>query len=109
MKFLLAILFLCLISLGWALNEIYSSWMYVRQFDGLYFQENLSWQGARDKSKTYDPYGDWVCVNIRGMDYNTAVNVCKHEAGHEIWAEICEKDTDLCDRGQELLEVYSGK
>lgn len=40
--------------------------------------------------------GDWVCVNVKGMKFDRAVEVCQHEVGHEIFAEICEKDMDQC-------------
>jgi hypothetical protein len=40
--------------------------------------------------------GDWVCVNIDNMKYERAVEVCKHEVGHEIFAEICEKNMSKC-------------
>ncbi len=36
--------------------------------------------------------GDWVCVNIQNMDYERAVEVCKHETFHEIWAECGESN-----------------
>jgi hypothetical protein len=43
-----------------------------------------------------DPKGDWVCVNIKGMDYERASKVCNHEVGHEIFAEHCENNITKC-------------
>jgi len=40
--------------------------------------------------------GEWVCVNIKGMSFERALEVCKHEVGHEIFAEACEKDMEKC-------------
>ena len=37
-------------------------------------------------------YGDWVCVNIKGMNFERALAVCRHEIGHEIFAEYCEQN-----------------
>jgi len=35
---------------------------------------------------------DWVCVNVKGMSFDRAVEVCKHETFHEIWAECGESN-----------------
>lgn len=51
------------------------------------------------KSNSKEPqfeYGDWVCVNVQGITYQRAVEVCQHEVGHEIFAEICEKNITKC-------------
>lgn len=68
---------------------------YQRKYDGLrlggkdYFE-------VVNKTKEYDRLGDWVCVNVRDMDYKRALEVCSHEVGHEIFAEECEKDINKC-------------
>ena len=49
-----------------------------------------------DITQKKDPKGDWVCVNVKEIDYERAVEVCKHEVGHEIFAEICEDDIETC-------------
>jgi hypothetical protein len=38
------------------------------------------------------------------MDYKRAVEVCSHEVGHEIFAEKCEKNPDLCFKIAEELD-----
>ena len=30
------------------------------------------------------------------IDYKRAVEICKHEVGHEMFARICEKNIELC-------------
>lgn len=40
--------------------------------------------------------GGWVCVNVGVLDYEQAVNVCRHEVGHEMFAQLCEDDIDKC-------------
>lgn len=73
--------------LGFIINEIISPKSYTSQsqFDGCWA-----------KVKSGADKGDWVCVNVRDMKYERAVEVCKHEVGHEIFAEVCEEDIDKC-------------
>ena len=41
--------------------------------------------------------GDWVHVNVEGMSYERAIEVCKHETFHEIFAECGEvEDPEKC-------------
>lgn len=80
---------------GWLSNDIYNDWNYQREYDGLRIG-NVNRTTAFELANSRDGYGDWVCVNIKGMEYKRAVEVCQHEVGHEIFAEICEKDIDKC-------------
>lgn len=59
----------------------------------------------RNTTYPFNLYGDWVCVNVRGMSYERALRVCEHEVGHEIYAESCEKNFTKC-KGK-LLENES--
>ena len=59
---------------------------------------------ALDKAKEYDAGGDWICVNVRNMDYERAVEVCQHEAAHEIFAEILETNPDKIDEVMRVVE-----
>lgn len=52
-----------------------------------------------------DNAGDWVCVNIRNIEYDRAIEVCNHEVGHEIFAEKCEKNPQVCLAIAQLMEV----
>lgn len=79
---------------------------YDKKLDGLHIK-NATYEKAREITKKRDPKGDWVCTNVRNMEYGRCVEVARHECAHEIWAEICEKDSELCDKGQELLNNYS--
>jgi len=54
-----------------------------------HFGENGKVDATVDKA-------DWVCVNVQGMSFDRAVEVCQHEVGHEIFAEICEKNMTKC-------------
>ncbi len=58
--------------------------------------KNANEKQVHEMVYTDDPKGDWVCVNILGMKYDRAVEICQHEVGHEIFAEVCEKDMDKC-------------
>jgi hypothetical protein len=74
-----------------------------KKYDGLRIPGNLTHAKALDKAYEYDGAGDWVCANVRNMSYERMVEVCKHEAAHELFAEVCEKDDALCRQVQELL------
>lgn len=57
---------------------------------------NYNQTQAKEFVKNSDPFGDWICINIKNLDYRDAVETCSHEVGHEIFAEECEKDPELC-------------
>jgi hypothetical protein len=40
--------------------------------------------------------GNWICVNIKNMSWERAVDVCEHEVGHEMFARSCEKNITKC-------------
>ena len=84
--FLLIGSFILIFVLGVSIGYLYS-FTDGGPFDGYYF---------RDSSEPEFYMGDWVCVNVRGMSYERALDVCSHEVGHEIFAEICEDDIDKC-------------
>ncbi len=86
---------LILILLGWFGNDVYRNWSNQREFDGLYMK-NINYLGALNRATELDKFGNWVCVNIRGMSIKKAVEVCKHEVGHEIFAMSCEKNITKC-------------
>ena len=52
--------------------------------DGLYTKNSCNFEG------------EWVHVNIGNMSFKRALEVCQHEVGHEIFAEICEKNFTKC-------------
>lgn len=63
--------------------------------DGMRFVGEYNQMEALKFAESQDS-GDWVCVNVKGMKFDRAVEVCQHEVGHEIFAEVCEKDMDKC-------------
>ena len=90
-----AFLVFCIGTLGWLLNDIYRSQKNIRTLDGLWIKD-VNESVAKDIAQERDKFGRWVCVNIQGMELERAVEVCKHEVGHEIFAEYCEKDMERC-------------
>ena len=102
--FLQIILIISLISIGWFGNILYEDYTNQRAFNGLMIR-NTDKNGAIEISYELDNIGDWICVNIKGMDYNKAVETCQHEAAHELFAEVCEKNTTLCLETQEKLNA----
>jgi len=65
------------------------------QYEGLWLN-NFNEEDKNEITKSKDINGEWVCVNVKDMDYSRAVEVCNHEVGHEIFAEVCEKDINKC-------------
>jgi hypothetical protein len=81
---------------GWEINELWRSYNLDKQYEGLWIP-NVNQTEAKEITNYYDDYGNWICVNIEGMDYKRAVEVCSHETGHEIFAGICEKNMSKCE------------
>jgi len=67
----------------------------IQDYDGLRFVAEDK-EAVKSVTNEYDEYGDWVCVNIKDMKYDRALEVCSHEVGHEIFAEVCEKNMTKC-------------
>lgn len=70
---------------------------------------NVTKDRAKQIAYKYEPSGDWVMVNVDGMTYERCIEVVRHECAHELWGEICEKNDEMCKKGQELLTNYSRK
>jgi hypothetical protein len=97
------ILFICIFSIGFLSGMLFKSLNNLNGYDGL-FLKDYNHTSAMKTAKTYDAFGNWVCINVDGMDYKRAVEVCSHEVGHEIFAEKCEKNPDLCFKIAEELD-----
>lgn len=98
-KIILKIGFILLILLfyfivGWFANDFYRDYTNKRILDGLLIK-GMSYSEAKKTAYKSDKYGDWILVNVNGMNYERMVETCKHEAGHELFAEYCE-NTDKC-------------
>lgn len=95
------IIFLILgIILGISVSQIYNiciedSEEYERKYNGYWISERNE-SKAKEFVENEDKYGNWICVNIRGMEYETMVETCKHEVGHEMFAEECENNVNKC-------------
>lgn len=93
---MIAIIVIGLLTVGYLSNDVYRDWSNKRIVDGLRFETSNSWNDALKVAQSRDSYGDWVCINIRGMEYSRAVQVVNHEVGHEIFAEECENNFTKC-------------
>jgi hypothetical protein len=99
---IMPIIAILLISLGFISSHLYNS------YNGKVVNNNISrfYDGLRLEASNrteadkiaygFEGTGDWVCVNIKDMEFKRALEVCQHEVGHEIFAEECEKDFDGC-------------
>lgn len=94
----LGIFLICGGLLGFSGTRLYDSIAYEREWNGLYLRDRGNWSNTIKEARNIESNGDWVCVNIRDMDYETAVKTCEHEVGHEIFAEKCEEDIGACIR-----------
>lgn len=86
---------ICFFIIGWASNDLYKDLSNKRIYDGLNMR-GYNFSEAMAIAYDLDDYGDWVCVNVKGMDFKHAIEVCQHEVGHEMFAKICEKDMEKC-------------
>lgn len=94
-KIILFLIIVLALVIGWFGNDVYHYYNLTREIDGLWIG-GVNESKAREIASIKDAYGDWVCVNIRGMTFERAVEVCQHETGHEIFAEVCEKNMTKC-------------
>jgi len=63
-------------------------------FDGLRFVGNYTWAEAIQHSQDAE-HGHWIAINVRGLTYENAIEMCKHEVAHEIFALYCAKDDNI--------------
>lgn len=96
-----SLLYFGIFLLGWGINDVYKIISLDRELDGLNIRER-SYENALETSQDLDEMGDWVCINVKGMDYRRAIETCQHEVGHEIFAEITEDNPEII---QKVLEV----
>lgn len=96
-----AILALLFLGIGWMSNDVYRNYTNQRDYDGLFIM-NQERQQAMNTANEYDTLGDWVCINVNGMDFADVVRTCQHEAAHEVFAEVIEKHPEKI---VEVLEV----
>lgn len=71
-----------------------------RKYNGLWLpQDNLTKSQAVDTAKSYDSYGNWVCVNIKQMSIEDIYKTCTHETLHEFWVQKCTENVTKCLNG----------
>ena len=101
MKLNLTIILITILVIGWILGFMFAKNLiktednYIKKLDGSYLR-NYNLDMVKNYTHKKDLRGDWVLINIRNMNYERAVEVCKHEVGHEIFAEVCEKNITKC-------------
>lgn len=76
---------------GYLINDALE---FSKKFDGLRFVADNHTE-ALGTAYGYDS-GDWVCVNVKDMQPERALEVCKHEVGHEIFSTLCEENWTKC-------------
>ena len=84
--------------IGFATSQIYNGIKEVPQC------KQRQYEGCWASVKSGEDRGDWVCVNVEGMEYERCVEVAVHECSHEIFAEKCENNKELCFDLMEVLE-----
>ena len=89
------IICISLFILGWFGNVVYHDLSNKRFLNGLHFDGNYTKSEAIQYSQSRDKIGDWVCINVKGMEYEEAIETCNHEVGHEIFAEFCDKEDNI--------------
>ena len=78
---------------------------YDKLIDGLYFPDNTTTHSEVILSAyDYEREGKWVCINIRDMTFQAAVDTCTHEAAHEMFAGIIEKNPDKINQVMEIIQ-----
>lgn len=93
------ILIVCILAIGYCIHGFYDDYRYNHEqskLEGLWlkgFNETEAETYAYSRTKGN---GEWVCVNIKGLSFERAVQVCQHEAGHELFAELCEENITRC-------------
>lgn len=86
---------------GWVGSSVYSDYnmyKYPKSVNGLWLPSNniSNKSQAIETANGFDTYGNWICINIRGMSIEQMINTCEHEVGHEIFAQKCENNVTKC-------------
>ena len=89
----LGVLLILMFTLGWLCNIAYYNIEHKRIYNGFYARD-VNTKTAFAYAHKLDAFGDWVCVNVRGMSFEEGLATCNHEVGHEIFAEYCEESND---------------
>lgn len=84
------------IILGICLTELYiqiEKQKELGKIRGLFFTGDYTKLEAEQHAKEYNEgYGEWVCSNTKGIDYQGCVEVAKHECAHEWLASEIENN-----------------
>jgi len=99
-----AMFIIVIFALGFASSQLYISYNTKNLYDGLRFVANNSQPIALETARQFDKYGDWVCINSKGMNFERCVEVALHECSHEVFAEIIEKHPEKIEEVMKLIE-----
>jgi len=95
----LGIVIIFVFTLGWFSNNAFYNIsqgnLYQPKILGLWMS-GYTEEGAIERAYERDTLGKWVFVNIANLDWEESLEVCKHEVGHEIFAEYCKDNIDKC-------------
>jgi hypothetical protein len=83
---------------GWFSSNLYHDYNSPQGTVGMSIQH-----GTSEQIQELTGYGNWICVKVDDMNFSQMVEVCQHEAGHEIFAEIIEKYPKKMDKVMEVL------
>ena len=98
-----SIVIVCIFILGILSANLYNDYNYQKKLDGLWLN-GYNYSSVKEKTSSLDNSGQWVCININDeMNYEEIVNTCEHEAGHELFARLCDKEPEKCFK---LMEAY---
>jgi hypothetical protein len=81
--------------LGWFSNEMYKDWNNKKIIAGLWIPDTNK-TGAIQTSLKLEGTGNWVCINVKGSDYEEIIKTCIHESSHELFSRECEKNITKC-------------
>lgn len=91
--------------MGWLVNDIYRYYSDKRVLNGIYLGYAANHSAALEEARGYDEWGNWVCVNVRGMSVKEIQETAIHESMHELFATYCTKHNDNCIKEIEKMEA----
>jgi len=95
--FILLLMSVCFFVSGILVDEAYRAYS-AGGFQGIWLSSGGDQVNVLEAAYRYDSYGDWVCVNIKNKDFSDIVDICEHEAGHELFARMYAKDSKIVEK-----------
>lgn len=96
LDYLMIAMIIIAIFVGYAISEyIHETKDAKKVLNGLWTSQR-NWSDAYNVAKDRDQYGNWICINLKGMNYDTMLTTIQHEIGHELFAQECESNVSRC-------------